>query len=249
MSLTVVSVVRDWACYARCIKDNPHLAGAHLVAYDNTQENLTIPERYNRFLDTLPPGTEWILFAHEDFELREDPRPILRTCDTTRPYGLIGTRIVADSMLLFIGCISDSDRNGDNYRLFKPFLSYDRFFRKETENFDCCGFFVHADLFRKLGLRFDPQCAWDLYAEDFVFQFICKTGHRARILPVKAHHWSRGNPDRNSFRETLAHLNRKYAERRFGGGTCTFTIGKPPTRRLQLFRAFARLVRDKILHH
>lgn len=242
MSLTVVSVVRDWACYTRCIKDNPHLAGATFVTADNTAENRAIPERYNTFLDTLPAETEWILFAHEDFELREDPRPTLAACDTHCPYGFVGSRIVANSAVLFFGTLTDSDRDGRNTRVVKPLLPYERILGVKTENFDCCGFFVHADLFREWGLRFDPKCAWDLYAEDLVFQFICKTGSYAQVLPIKAHHWSRGNPDRDSFREALAHLNQKYAERTFAGGTCTFTIGKRPNWRLRLFHRFAKMI-------
>lgn len=241
--LTVVSVVRDRGCWERCIGTNPHLAGATLRLIDNTQENRPVPERYNAFLDGLPEATGWILFAHEDLELREDPRPLLRGCDPLTPYGLIGTRLAAGCAVLPFGRLSDSDRDGARFHRNRPPLPYDRLLKPEVENFDCCGFFVHADLFRELGLRFDPVCAWDLYAEDLAFQFICKTGRRARILPVKAHHFSRGNPDRDSFRKALAHLNAKYPDRTFAGGTCVFTVGKAPNRRLRLFRLAARLIR------
>lgn len=241
--LTVVSVLRDRGCWERCIGTNPHLTGAAQCPIDNTQENRPVPERYNGFLETMPAESEWILFAHEDLELREDPRPLLRGCDPLTPYGLIGTRLVADSAVLPFGRLSDSDRDGGRVHLNRPPLPYDRLLKPEVENFDCCGFFVHADLFRELGLRFDPACAWDLYAEDLAFQFICKTGRRARILPLKAHHFSRGNPDRDSFRKALAHLNAKYPNRTFAGGTCVFTVGKAPNRRLRLFRLLARLIR------
>lgn len=234
--LTVVSVVRDWACYKRCVQENPHLAGARLVTFDNASENVPIPMRYNTFLETMPADTEWILFAHEDFELLEDPLPELRRRSTLFPCGLIGTRKVWDSVILPFGRITDSDRDGQRYHVNRPPLPYDVFLGNRAENFDCCGFFVHADVFRAWQLRFDPACAWDLYAEDLCFQFLKATGHTVSIVPIKAHHWSRGNPDTAHFREALAHLNAKYAADCFAGGTCIFSIGHRPSWRLRLFQ-------------
>lgn len=234
--LTVVSVVRDSACYERCVAKNPHLRGARFITFDNTAENLPIPQRYNAFVNAMPLDTGWILFAHEDFEVLEDPLPMLRRRSTLFPYGIIGTRVVMGSLILPFGRISDSDRDGSRHHLNRPPLPYAALLGDRVENFDCCGFFVHADLFRAWKLRFDERCAWDLYAEDFCFQFILATGHLANVLPLKAHHWSRGNTQTERFKQTLAYVNRKYAEAFFAGGTCAFSIGKRPTWRLRLFQ-------------
>ena len=234
--LTVVSVVRDHACYERCVKQNAFLAQARHICFDNTVENVPIPVRYNAFLESMPEDTGWILFAHEDFELREEPMEILRRRATLFPCGLIGTRTIANAMILPFGRITDSDRDGRRLHVNRPPLPYAALLGNRTENFDCCGFFVHADVFRAWNLRFDPACEWDLYAEDFCFQFIKASGHAVSVIPLRAHHWSRGNPATAHFRAALDHLNRKYAADFFAGGTCVFSIGHPPPWRLRVFQ-------------
>jgi hypothetical protein len=234
--LTVVSVVRDKACYQRCVRENPYLAGARFVMLDNSVDNVPIPVRYNTFLDEMPEDTGWIFFAHEDMELREDPRPWLNRRSPLFPCGLIGTRTIANLVILPFGVLSDSDRDGGRMHNNRPPLPYTPFLGNRTENFDCCGFFVHADAFRAWQLRFDPKCMWDLYAEDLCFQFLQRSGHTVSILPLAAHHWSRGNPDTEHFRESLAHLNEKYADDFFAGGTCVFSVGRRPTLCLRLFQ-------------
>lgn len=240
--LTVVSAVRDHAMHARCIRENPHLAGAEIVVYDNTQENLPIPVRYNTFLKNLPADAEWILFAHEDFQPLEDPRPLLARANPLFPYGLIGTRKVLKTFILPVGSIQDCQRDGSDPQT----LAAPRWMRallgNTVEAVDCCGLFVHADAFRTWGYRFDEACAWDLYAEDLCFQHQCKTGHLARVLPLLARHWSRGNPASDSFKAALAHLNTKYEQTFFAGGTCVATIGGTPPRRFRIWRRIVRLL-------
>ena len=234
--LTVVSVVRDEACYQRCVRNNPHLAGARFVRFDNTVENIPIPIRYNSFLDQMPEDTGWIFFAHEDIELREDPRPKLNRRSPLFPCGLIGTRTICNAVILPFGEVSDSDRDGGRPHLNRPPLPYTALLGSRAENFDCCGFFVHADTFRAWGLRFDPKCEWDLYAEDLCFQFIQQSGHTVSIVPIEAHHWSRGNTFTAHFQQALAYLNTKYADDFFAGGSCVFSIGRRPSLCLRLFQ-------------
>ncbi len=241
--LTVVSVVRDEACYRRCLRDNPHLAGADFVAYDNTTENRPIPERYNAFLDTMPAETEWILFAHEDFEPREDPRPLLRQRNPLFPYGLIGTRRVLNSVILPFGAITHSDRDGAHAERLAPLPLLGQLLDTMVDAFDCCGFFIHAECLRTWGLRFDPQCAWDLYAEDLCYQFQCRTGHLARLIALEAHHWSRGDTSTQRFLTTADYLNNKYRDTCFAGGICIAFIGGRPSLR---FRFWRRLVRGAL---
>lgn len=246
-ALTVVSVVRDAACHARCLRENPHLAGARFVTFDNAAENRPIPERYNAFLEHLPEDTEWILFAHEDFEPLEDPRPLLTRCSPLFPYGLIGTRKVLGTFILPFGQIEDSNRDGTDSGLRRPPQVYGALLGTMVEAFDCCGFFVHADFFRTWGLRFDPACAWDLYAEDLCYQFQCATGHLARLIPLRAHHWSRGDATGPRFLATHAYLNAKYRNLLFAGGTCAATVGGQPPLRIRLWRRFVRLILFKTL--
>ncbi len=240
--LTVVSVVRDWALYDRCVRHNPYLAGARFVALDNTQENVSIPKRFNDFLASLPDDTGWILFAHEDFELLEDPRPLLNRQNPLFLYGHIGTRRWMGMAVIPAGAINDSHRDGSDPQHLAPPKLIQWLAGGLVEAFDCCGFYVHTDAFKTWKLRFDEACAWDLYAEDLCFQAIRTSGHLARILPVRAHHWSRGNPLRESFIQTKAYLDEKYADAFFAGGTCTFVIGQRPPLRFRLYRWLVRLL-------
>lgn len=238
--LTVVSAVRDAAFHARCLRDNPHLAGARFVVCDNAADNRPIPERYNAFLDALPEDTEWILFAHEDFQPLEDPRPLLARRNPLFPYGLIGTRKVLNTLILPFGQIEDCHRDGSDRSLRRPPPLYGALLGDMVEAFDCCGFFVHADFFRTWGLRFDPKCAWDLYAEDLCYQFQCATGHLARLLPLRACHWSRGDATGARFLNTRDYLNGKYRDHLFAGGTCAAYIGGLPPLRFRLWRRLVR---------
>ncbi len=240
--LTVVSVVRDKACYARCVRENPHLAGARFVAYDNTQENLPIPQRYNAFVETMPEDTEWIFFAHEDMELLEDPRPTLARACPLDIYGHIGTRCLLNAFVFPFGWLIDSHRDGTAKETLQTSRWSRELFGNFVDAFDCCGFYVHADAFRTWGLRFEPQCPWDLYAEDLCYQVATKAKRLPRILPVRAHHWSHGNTESATFRAAKAYLDSKYQNTFFAGGTCTFTIGQRPPLRFRLYRRCVRIL-------
>ncbi len=241
-SLTVVSVVRDFTMYERCIKNNPHLAGARLITFDNREENLPIPVRYNTFLDTLPPDTEWILFAHEDFELHSDPRPLLARRNPLIPLGHIGTRRVGKFFLFPSGFLTDSWRDGSGHQVLRPTRLIQECSNGKVECFDCCGFYIHADAFRTWELRFDENCMWDMYAEDICCQFMLASKRLPTILPVHAHHWSRGNTKSPTFLAAKAYLDEKYREHFFAGGTCTFSIGKTPPLYFRLYRCLVRVV-------
>ena len=71
-AIVLISVVRDFAMYDRCVKGNPFVAGGELRPVDNREKNEGIPVGYNRFLDSRPPDERaWYVFCHEDFEWRE----------------------------------------------------------------------------------------------------------------------------------------------------------------------------------
>ncbi len=240
--LTVVSVVRDFEMYDRCIKNNPHLAGARLVAFDNREDNLPIPVRYNAFLDALPADTEWILFAHEDFELREDPRPLLARRNPLLPLGHIGTRRVGGLFLFPSGFLTDSWRDGSGHQVLNPTWLIQTLSNGKVECFDCCGFYLHVDALRAWKLRFDERCMWDMYAEDICCQFMLASKRIPGILPAVAHHWSRGNTASPTFLAAKAYLDEKYCDHFFAGGTCTFSIGKTPPLHFRLYRRLIRLI-------
>ena len=58
----LVSVVRDYAMYQKCILANPHCQSLSIVTLDNREENLPIPVLYNRFIDSIEEDG-WVFSA------------------------------------------------------------------------------------------------------------------------------------------------------------------------------------------
>ena len=87
----VVSVVRDQVMYDMCVGSNPCFDSFERIAFDNNKQNLTIPQRYNSFIDSLPDSYDgWIVFCHEDCKCEEDLSLILPGLDKDKIYGPIG---------------------------------------------------------------------------------------------------------------------------------------------------------------
>ena len=80
--VAIVSVVRDWTMYERCLKGNPFTCGCELYPIDNQVKNETIPVCYNRFLKSRTVDEQiWYVFCHEDFEPKEDVATLLEGLD------------------------------------------------------------------------------------------------------------------------------------------------------------------------
>ncbi len=85
--MIVVSVVRDFELYERLVKNNSNYADAKFVSFDNSKENLTIPQRYNSFLNAYDYSKpDWFVFCHEDWKLCEQ----LTFPSKDAIYGVIG---------------------------------------------------------------------------------------------------------------------------------------------------------------
>ncbi len=62
--MQIISVVRDFEMYDKCVGANPYNAGAELHPIDNRVENKGIPTRYNEFLDAYDYSKpDWFVFA------------------------------------------------------------------------------------------------------------------------------------------------------------------------------------------
>ena len=80
--VAIVSVVRDWTMYERCLKGNPFTRGCELCPIDNRVKNEAIPVCYNRFLKSRAVDEQsWYVFCHEDFEPKEDIASLLEDVD------------------------------------------------------------------------------------------------------------------------------------------------------------------------
>jgi len=73
MSDAIMSVVRDFEMCSKCISNNQFAANFEHRVIDNREKNVPVPVCYNAYIDALDASYEgWLLFFHEDFELRED---------------------------------------------------------------------------------------------------------------------------------------------------------------------------------
>ena len=81
--IAIVSAVRDFAFYRKCVEENPMLDGCEKTVFDNRTENMPLPARYNGFLDSFDYSRPaWIVFCHEDWEaMREAIRTMRAKLD------------------------------------------------------------------------------------------------------------------------------------------------------------------------
>jgi len=225
--VAVISVVRDFDMYGRCVRDNLFVHGCELHAIDNTAKNEGIGVCYNRFLagfDFSNPA--WLVFCHEDFELKEDLRPHLSDLDKNALWGPIGAvtavRFGVYHEWRLVGQVEQSEKDGS--RAFMHGCKVPP--GTPVETFDCQCLIVHSSLVASSNLRFDETLTFDLYAEDFCM-FAAAKGIRSRILPFAARHWSGGNiHPRYAVQE--AYINAKYPDVCFTGTSSWVLGGNPP---------------------
>ena len=237
----VISVVRDWAMYARCLKDNALLSGVELCPIDNREQNEAIPVRYNQFLDARPSDEDvWYVFCHEDFQPLEPLAPLLADCDREVLWGPIGAatrvRLGVYHQWRLLGEVEECRKDGSNVRRVGEAVPRGT----PVETFDCQCLIVHASLVRRLGLRFDEVLSFDLYVEEFCMAAHEKGSVVSRILPLKCRHWSGGSVQPRYY-EQEAHVNAKYPNVCYTGTSSWILGGNPPLFR-RLTVAAKRLV-------
>ena len=203
----LVSVVRDYAMYQKCIVDNPCCQFLSVVTLDNSKENLPIPVQYNRFTDSLEEDG-WVIFCHEDWMLLQDIRPLLSGLDRSCIYGPVGAVMEVCENADFIhisGHIQQRRKDGSWHKDVRGTWK-----GPEADTFDCQCVIVHSALLKEKELRFDPKLTFDMYAEDFCASAYLK-GIPSRILPVKCRHYSGGTVG-DRFFASLEYLRGKYKD-------------------------------------
>lgn len=205
----VVSVVRDFKMYSKCVGDNPCFDGFRKVVFDNNQENLAITKRYNSFIDSLGKDEDcWIVFCHEDWRAEEDMAAVLKHLDPGKIYGPIGVfiqhRMIRD-YIVPVGKIRMCDKDGG--RLIVTGRSAMKHGRVDT--LDCQCVVVHSSLIRKYGLRFDENLLYDMYVEDFCATAHDRYGVFTEVYPMRCTHFSYGVLG-SSFFNALAYMKGKF---------------------------------------
>lgn len=241
----IISVVRDFAMYERCLGVNPNCRGCQLIPLDNRAQNEGLPKRYNAFLASRPSSEEaWYIFCHEDFEPREPLLPRLANLDPNAIWGVIGAvtrvRLGFYHQWLLLGQITECNKDGSNEHLLGEKVALGT----PVETFDCQCLIVHSSLIRRFDLSFDEHLTFDLYVEDFCMAAAAK-GVAARILPLACRHWSNGKTQPRYYVQE-AYLAKKYPNACFTGIISCMLGGKVLWgRRLTVF--LRRYVRDSIL--
>ncbi len=208
--VSVVSVVRDFDMYGRCVSGNPFLEGCELVPVDNRSENLPVTKRYNDYLDSVHDD-RWIVFCHEDWEVREPLLPVLEKLDRGFLYGPIGVFVEErrrSDVMIMRGGVEQSAKDGRRQVVIRGKDPSGR-----VDTFDCQCLIVHSSLVRMHHLRFDPHLCFDMYVEDFCVAAFENAGIQSIAVELKCHHHSRGSLSA-SFRDSLEYVRRKYASSR-----------------------------------
>lgn len=204
----MVSVVRDYQMYGKCVSDNPWCKDLTLVPLDNLKENKPITVRYNAFLDSLQEDG-WIVFCHEDWMLECDIQPILDGLDKDKLWGPIGVFVEecknSDFVHLF-GEVKHSLKDGSAVRTVHGLEPSAR-----VDCFDCQCLIVYSALVRKYGLRFDENLKFDMYVEDFCVNAYEKYGIISQTVKIECTHFSKGDIN-TRFHNSLDYVREKYKD-------------------------------------
>lgn len=237
-SVVIVSVVRDFAMFHRCVAGNPNNQDCRIKFFDNRDANENVPVLYNRFLDEYDYSrSAWFVFCHEDFELLEPIDGILEGMDDNSIYGPIGG-ILKPRMRWLLGGVWSGELKGFIVESAKDGSGLRHVGDGSTtgtvvDTVDCQCLVVHSNLIKKHHLRFDGILSFDLYTEDFCLHAYLKSNVLTRVLAVKCHHYSPGSLSQRFFAQKQ-YLDSKYPDTE-AQGSVGYTIGggKTPFRRMQ----------------
>ncbi len=205
-NIYMVSVVRDYEMYDKCVKNNPWCRDLTLVPVDNLQENKPITVRYNAFLDTLQ-GEGWMVFCHEDWRLECDLRPILEGLDKNMLWGPVGVFVEECRHSDFVhlnGRVKHSQKGGEGMRVVQGLEEWAR-----VDCFDCQCLIVHSSLVKRYGLRFDENLFFDMYVEDFCVNAYERYGILSHTVRIECTHFSKGDIN-TRFHKALDYVREKY---------------------------------------
>jgi len=206
MKFVFISVVRDYRMYSSCISGNPFCSGGSFVTFDNRCDNVSIPVRYNSFLNSIPSDEDaWLIFCHEDWQPLQNISEILPGLDRDTIYGPIGVFVSSGLFRDFVqvrGHILECAKDGSDELDIRGASG-------RVDTVDCQCLVIHSSLVRKFGLRFDEGLSFDMYAEEFCVDAYMSAGVITRTLDVRCRHYSRGTISDN-FTSALNHARQKY---------------------------------------
>lgn len=217
--LKIVTVVIDPAMYARFFSTNTVVNSYDLVSIDNRPLNRGLPVIYNEMINRCLDGNCWLLFVHEDFEIKGG-LSVIDTLDPSYVYGTFGLNFENNSPAPY-GHHVCSNKDGSRavevgHVISDPVV---------VQTLDCQSILVHTSLLQKNPeLRFDEHLTFDLYAEDFCINAKYKLGITSKVFPLTFQHYSHGKiTDR--YHAGISYLGRKYPDVAVAG-SCSFIGGR-----------------------
>ncbi len=215
-NIVFVCVSNNDLIYSRAILSSTYMTEYKILKYDNTEENISIPVRYNNAIDKLLASnySGWIFFVHNDFSIMEPIDNILDNLEHTNIYGPIGAILNGNDKIIY-GQILQGHNEGLIYhgsKIDKPTL---------VDTVDCQCLFLHTDLLKKYNLKFDENevLSFHQYVEDICINANISYGIKTYAVPMKCKHFSWGKLN-NDFNRAINYINSKYPNKTWAG-TCT----------------------------
>ncbi len=218
-TIKIIAVVINPEMYDRFFSKNPALEGCDLISVDNRTLNRGLPVIYNELIARYLSEDCWLLFVHEDFEIKSS-LSIVNELDSRHIYGTFGLNFENNSPVPYGRHVCS---NKDGSRAVEVGHSISQPVAVQT--LDCQSVLVHTQLLRNNpGLRFDENLTFDLYAEDLCIYAKYMLGITSKVFPLIFQHYSHGNlTDR--YHSGLLYLAKKYPNVAVAG-SCSFIGGR-----------------------
>jgi glycosyltransferase involved in cell wall biosynthesis len=101
--IVFVCVSNSDLIYSRAILSSTYMTEYKILKYDNAEENISIPIRYNDAIDKLLASnySGWIFFVHNDFSIMEPIDNIADKLEHTNLYGPIGAILKGSEKIIY----------------------------------------------------------------------------------------------------------------------------------------------------
>ncbi|MBU8901962.1 MAG: hypothetical protein KOO69_04420, partial [Victivallales bacterium] len=188
----IVTVVKDFNLYEESIKNNEFTKDCNLIVYDNVQEDISITQRYNDFLENhlgkIAPN-DWVIFCNQGFKFIEDFKELVLSLEPNSIYGIMGIKSqrkfswwrckFINEIVKVGGVVSDEDytpkqRSRKDQKI------------KAVENIDSCCMIVNAELLQDFHLNFNEKLPYFFFVEEFCLAALYKYKIKSHVLPLNA---------------------------------------------------------------
>ena len=188
----IVTVVKDFDLYEESIKTNKFMKECTLVTYDNSQEDISISQRYNDFLENhlhnISPR-DWIIFCNQGFSFMEDFQNVLEKLEPNNIYGVMGVKNKRKFSWRHFKFISENQKVGgvciDKDHTHRRTRSEQKL--RQVDNLDSCCMIVNAELLQDFHLTFNEKLPFFFYVEEFCLAALYKYKIKSYVLPLDAY--------------------------------------------------------------